>query len=240
MVRPVSYSSVGKKSTEGAFVLPRIRGRNINVERRAVPRTAQRWRVPQVSLSVSLFLVALFVSMSSAGCVCLELLCQIPSCSPPGKKSFLLEALHSLWTWSAEYSRDTFLQIKSSISKINGKQVRIQGKLPATLWYWPSPRTVSTWRSSWKDLNLDECLSNLLSQQNIFVLTQKPPACDGGGWRVLGGRFQGATAWVNYEALVLLRENYIWYEDRADSEKWGDLYLKRLWTWRELAEGSSL
>ena len=91
MVRPVSYSSVGKKSTEEAFVLPRIRGRNTNVERRAVPRTAQRWRVPQGSLSVSLFLVALFVSMSSAGCVCLELLCQIPSCSPPGKKSFLLE-----------------------------------------------------------------------------------------------------------------------------------------------------
>ena len=91
MVRPVSYSSVGKKSTEEAFVLPRIRGRNINVERRAVPRTAQRWRVPQGSLSVFLFPVVIFVSMSSAGCVCLELLCQIPSCSPPGKKSFLLE-----------------------------------------------------------------------------------------------------------------------------------------------------
>ena len=71
-------------------MLPRIRGRNINVERRAMPRTAQRWRVPQGSLSVSLFLVALFVSMSSAGCVCLELLCQIPSCSP-GEKSFLHE-----------------------------------------------------------------------------------------------------------------------------------------------------
>lgn len=91
MVRSVSYSSVGKTSTEGgAFVLPRIRGRNINVERRAMPRTAQRLRVPQDSLSVSLFVV-IFVSMSSAGCVCLELLCQIPSCSPPGKKSFLLE-----------------------------------------------------------------------------------------------------------------------------------------------------
>lgn len=59
-----------------------------------------------------------------------------------------VQVLNSLWIWSADYPRDTFLQIKSSTSKIHGKQVRIQGKTPATLWCWPSPRTVSTWCSS--------------------------------------------------------------------------------------------
>lgn len=38
-----------------------------------------------------------------------------------------VQVLRSLWTWSAEYPRDTFLEIKSSISKIHGRQVRIQG-----------------------------------------------------------------------------------------------------------------
>lgn len=53
----VSYSSVGKKSTEGgAFVLPRIRGRNINVEGRAMPRDASsEMKSPtRLTLSVSL------------------------------------------------------------------------------------------------------------------------------------------------------------------------------------------
>lgn len=84
-----SYSSFGMKSTEGgAFVLPRIRGRNITMERRPMPRTARsphkaHPQCPSSWLS-SLFPRALL------GCVCLEVLCKIPSFPPPGIKAFFL------------------------------------------------------------------------------------------------------------------------------------------------------